>query len=696
MPELDELLEQELQALENGRPLQSVLAELPQEAGELAALIRLVSDIRALPYPQPATAMTPEQLSISAGEATRPIPHRAHPNGHMPLPQSRLKLPHIRLDFPKVRLGWVIASAGAAFLMLFAMAALFSLSAGRVRAATVMDIRGIARVTIGKAAGDWTALQEGAKVHQGQRLLTGPDSNLTLVFYEGSRMTLGPNSYVVLNELEGGWGNALRLVVTQSAGKTSHSVVPLKGTRSTYQVITPAGVASVHGTRFSVAVGQGGIARFAVNTGKVIVRDQQAELALEAGQAAAAAPGALPDSPDYQLNLSGALTSLDGDTWTVNGVSFTTGEGTQLMGELQAGKTVRVEGRLTGTGERLADSVAQEDGDQTESTLTGILQSIQGDTWMVDGTAIHVGTETKLGEGIELGMPVKVEFYVASDGRWIATEIEALVEEEEPIPTESPVVTGTITPTGSITPTDSATPTPFTTCTGANPQPKGQKLAREYGVDYGEIMGWFCQHFGFGEIDLAYGLSRQYSISVEQIFALRRSGLGWGQIKQMLAAGLVTPTPVITPTETLTTTLVPTTTATITITVTPTGTLVTPTPLPAKNDRNCPKQDNPTGSRLAAQYGVPLEEIMGWFCRGFGFGEIDKAYSMSREYGIAVAEIFNMRASGLGWGQIKQLLSASTPVPMVTPQPGNGNGNGNNPARTPPGHRNKPPKPPKP
>jgi hypothetical protein len=78
------------------------------------------------------------------------------------------------------------------------------------------------------------------------------------------------------------------------------------------------------------------------------------------------------------------------------------------------------------------------------------------------------------------------------------------------------------------------TPTPVTDCTGANPQPKGQKLSELYGVPYEEIMGWFCQGFGFGEIDLAYSLSAQTGTPVDQIFAMKASGLGWGEIKKQL------------------------------------------------------------------------------------------------------------------------------------------------------------------
>ena len=88
---------------------------------------------------------------------------------------------------------------------------------------------------------------------------------------------------------------------------------------------------------------------------------------------------------------------------------------------------------------------------------------------------------------------------------------------------------------------ETAAPTPAATvsqpagqCPPDNPQPTGMRLAQRYGVPYATIMSWFCQHYGFGEIDLAYSLSNQTGKPVEAIFAMRASGLGWGEIKQQL------------------------------------------------------------------------------------------------------------------------------------------------------------------
>jgi hypothetical protein len=59
-----------------------------------------------------------------------------------------------------------------------------------------------------------------------------------------------------------------------------------------------------------------------------------------------------------------------------------------------------------------------------------------------------------------------------------------------------------------------------------NNHPAGDKLASDHGATYKEVMAWFCQGFGFGEIELAYSISEQASVPVTSVFTLRISGLG--------------------------------------------------------------------------------------------------------------------------------------------------------------------------
>ncbi len=61
----------------------------------------------------------------------------------------------------------------------------------------------------------------------------------------------------------------------------------------------------------------------------------------------------------------------------------------------------------------------------------------------------------------------------------------------------------------------------------------GSTLWRELRRDHEVVLR---VHYGFGEIDLAYSLSRESGKPVEEIFAMRASGAGWGAIKKALAS----------------------------------------------------------------------------------------------------------------------------------------------------------------
>ena len=62
--------------------------------------------------------------------------------------------------------------------------------------------------------------------------------------------------------------------------------------------------------------------------------------------------------------------------------------------------------------------------------------------------------------------------------------------------------------------------------------PAGEKLAQRLAVSYSEVIGWHCQGYDFGEIGLAYRISRGAGVAVEEVFAQRTSGLGWEEILQ--------------------------------------------------------------------------------------------------------------------------------------------------------------------
>ncbi|MGE5224767.1 MAG: DUF5666 domain-containing protein, partial [Omnitrophica WOR_2 bacterium] len=106
--------------------------------------------------------------------------------------------------------------------------------------------------------------------------------------------------------------------------------------------------------------------------------------------------------------------------------------------------------------------------------------------------------------------------------------------------------TATTTPTAAITSTPVLTSTeevnpspglpemnPNSNCLEGTQQPEGLRLEQDFGVSYQEIMGWFFQGYGFGEIAQAYQLNTDTGMSVTTIFEYRSEGWGWGNIKKL-------------------------------------------------------------------------------------------------------------------------------------------------------------------
>lgn len=835
MFEIDDLLQQELDALENGAPLETVLTGLPEDAEDLTLLIQLAVAVRQLPHPKPSLAKLRAQKYVlvnairsrMAGNTNGRLKSMLKGSPRFELPalpsginaavssitsaangmlKSMLK-DRLQFELPTLNLSFAPALVAVLLLALISTAGLlgagiFAAGPHNSQVARLIDATGAVLVTSPDLKGEWQAISNGDRLRAGQRLRTGPGSSVTLVFFEGSQTKLGPGTDLALTRVDGDWGKVLQVVLNLTAGKISNDVLPLRGEKSAFMVFTPSGIASVHGTNFSVAVDPLGKSRFAVERGRVLVTNEESEVFISAGQAVTAGSEATLETPEYQFSLQGELGGNLGSTWIVAGVPFTVDETTAISGDPETGDLVRVEGRVLENGTWVADTIEPASEPEEVHTFTGTLETM-GDTggeWQINGWNLLVNEDTHLGENLAAGSPVRVTFRLTKAGSWQALSIDLLEEAaQEPTPDPSatpdpdalPVlsmglettqaavcgeefevkgiltnesldddddaagvkldkqVTGgaqyvdsieispsawekieagdsqefevkvefnndwenadndeqaevlvfvaseinnpdgqdarltiTITkdceaegtelvntelPTEAITPSTTPEPTEevFTDCTGAQPHPTGTRLADRYKVDYEEIMGWFCQGFGFGEIDLAYGLSRQYNVPVEEIFALKSSGLGWGQIKKMV------PTmPTITPTPSITPTITPTVTTTITATET-----VTPTETPTPEETEEPEdlctgaQPHPTGLRLANTYFVPYDEIMGWFCQGFGFGEIDRAYSLSLQYNMPVADIFAMKSSGMGWGQIKKQLQETGLAPANSASP---------------------------
>ena len=128
-----------------------------------------------------------------------------------------------------------------------------------------------------------------------------------------------------------------------------------------------------------------------------------------------------------------------------------------------------------------------------------------------------------------------------------------------------------------------------------------------------------------------------------------------------------TPTEEPTETETPTTTPDPTETETPDPTETPTPTVeptIEPTDLPNEDSPVCTgEREHPTLVALAERFGVPYEELVGYFCvDNLGVGEIALALStlQNGDGSMDLPTLLSMRFDdGMGWGEIWQALGMS-------------------------------------
>ena len=66
------------------------------------------------------------------------------------------------------------------------------------------------------------------------------------------------------------------------------------------------------------------------------------------------------------------------------------------------------------------------------------------------------------------------------------------------------------------------------------------------------------------------------------------------------------------------------------------------------------EKEHPFAAAIAETYGTSVSDVMGFFCNGYGFGEIILALQTHQVNGEGITSMLDLRKSGHGWGQIWQ------------------------------------------
>lgn len=326
-----------------------------------------------------------------------------------------------------------IAAAGGASLspyQLFVPLISLPLLAGPEQAA-LHDIHGY--IEIMAADGQWTPVTANTNVPAGTRIRTGLYSNASLAFFDGSQTRLGPSAEISLDQVkafrpETGFRT---IVMTQWAGESNHQVQFRNDGGSRYEVKTPTGSGLARGTQFAVNVMADGRARYTVSEGKVDVTNDNRTVVVIAGQTTSFTADEPPVDPKFIVTGTGVVTQI-GETWIIAGQSFTVNVETVILGAPQIGDWVYVEGHLVTEGDPVAETIQrlQED-EENEFTLTGPVDSIGDESWIVAGQAISLTADTAVDEGIELGDTVRVTGLIQlPGGHLVAGTIELVIEDD--------------------------------------------------------------------------------------------------------------------------------------------------------------------------------------------------------------------------------------------------------------------------
>jgi hypothetical protein len=166
-----------------------------------------------------------------------------------------------------------------------------------------------------------------------------------------------------------------------------------------------------------------------------------------------------PESTPEPYEFSGVVEAIDGDRWTVKGITFRTDGGTDIDDDIHVGDHVTVVAERRSGGEVWAKAIRKLAAEVRQ--FSGRVESINGDTWTVDSYTFKVTGDTEITGDPGIGDYVDVQALEYPDGRVEATSITRVPDTPTPTDEVPPTEIPTDTPTPPTPPpTDTLTPEP--------------------------------------------------------------------------------------------------------------------------------------------------------------------------------------------------------------------------------------------
>lgn len=302
--------------------------------------------------------------------------------------------------------------------------------------AVLQSLHGLTQVQ--NPDGSWYTIQT-IDLTAGQTFRTWAYSSAALHFYDGSYVLIDADSRLTLETVNAPTDSPRTITLFQAYGHTTNHVASAVSYGIAYDVRTPSSTGTAKGTVFEVSVQQDKSSAYEVLEGSVEVTGKKATVHLNAGQTCEVEDGEDPTDPVFWITGEGEVTQT-GEVWIIGGLDFQTDANTLILGDPQVGDFVRVRGHLLPDGTRLADRITLvTPSDDNTFRLTGLVENMSDDLWLVSGHEIHLTEETFVEDGITVGSRVLVTGVIhredddsPSDGQLFAERITLLEEDTNP------------------------------------------------------------------------------------------------------------------------------------------------------------------------------------------------------------------------------------------------------------------------
>lgn len=135
----------------------------------------------------------------------------------------------------------------------------------------------------------------------------------------------------------------------------------------------------------------------------------------------------------FPFEFIGVVQAMD-ESWLISDIEILIEESTEIIGEIELGDLVKVEGWILEDDTWVAAEIKLGDPDDRKFEFVGVVENI--DPWVISGIEIATREWTEIETGIDVSDTVKVEGLILENGSWLADEIKLVHEEEGDDPGE--------------------------------------------------------------------------------------------------------------------------------------------------------------------------------------------------------------------------------------------------------------------